>query len=122
MKRATIGLIFFSLAAFSSSASDSFFKIHQATGFFEQFIASRCPHGKKKAEQLLKAMDRNKTDVSLNEKALELSSLLDKGNPPTVTEVESFRLALHELMERKHFYHEARWHDQIVDECKVAKH
>lgn len=114
-------VLFSSLAVASPEPDSSFFKIHQATGFFEQFIGGNCPQGMKKAENLLNALDMQKTDATLIEKANGLRSMIGSKMRPTAADVEALRLSIHDLMERRNFHHGQRWHDQIVEECKMAK-
>lgn len=116
-----VGVWLVSLTYASPSEDATFFKIHQATGYFEQFIAGVCPSGKRVAESLLNSIHNKRAEPSLNKKSNELRAIVESQRLPTVADVEGLRLSIHELMERQHLHHEQRWHDEVVDGCKKAK-
>jgi hypothetical protein len=103
-----------------ASADDNaaFFKLHQATGFFEQFVAGGCSSGKTKAQSLLIALGKQKLDPDLHDQIRKLKRLVDSKVVPTVGDLEKFRLSIHQIMERKRFNHEQSWHDEVLAGCK----
>jgi hypothetical protein len=110
-------ILLFSLWAGPANASvdGDYFKLHQATGFYEQYLGQRCPTGKAQALALLKSIE---SPSPLQAKSQELSEKIAGGPKFSINDVEQFRLSIHELQEQKGFAHQARWHDDVVKECR----
>jgi hypothetical protein len=107
------------LFAAGRKTDQNYFKLHQATGFLEQYIAKRCPSGKTRAQKLLQSLNRLEMRPELAEKAKQLKELIQ--GSPSVSDLEVFRLSLHDLQTHLQLEHSSRWHDEIVEQCKFAQ-
>lgn len=115
-----LGFYFFATSAFASISMDAaFFKLHQATGFFEQYVAGHCPLGKESAVNALTSLENQRLNDEIMNKIGELRTKISGKMVPKVTDLESFRLSIHQMQERLKLRHEQRWHDEIVKECRT---
>lgn len=115
-----LSLYFFAISASAIAPTDGpFFTLHQATGFFEQYLAGRCPIGKAKALSTLGSLEKPDRDSEVTRKISELMKMISGKTAHGVTDLESFRLSIHQMQERLGLHHERRWHDDITKECRV---
>ena len=112
--------LFLSLFSFASTAENNsaYFKLHQATGFFEQYVAGNCPLGKGRALTLLKPLGSQKVDVEIKKRVNDLATKTSDKGSLQVTDLESFRLSIHQVQERLGLHHEEHWHNDLLKECK----
>ena len=101
-----------------SENNEAYFKLHQATGYYEQFVGKRCASGKEHARKLLESVSHQKIGPTLEAKVSQLNDWLSGNRNPAITALEAFRFSIHELQEQLNLHHEARWHDEIVAQCK----
>lgn len=114
----SLTLLIFAISVWALPNTDgAYFKLHQATGFFEQFTAGHCSIGKQKARALLIDLETVNSNPDLAGKSAQLMKMIGAEKIPTVAEIESFRLSIHEIQENMHLNHKSNWHEAVVSEC-----
>src|SRR5689334_15645860 len=103
-------------AAAAHWGDEAYFKLHQATGYYEQYLAGHCASGKSKAFDLINQFNGN-DPKELNAKVIELKIFLKDESTP-VAKLESFRLSIHEMQKRLNLNHQTKWHDEVAKACK----
>jgi len=103
----------------TNTDNDIYYKLHQATGFYEQYLSGHCSIGKKEALNFLNSLPNQKINLELSVKISGLKDKLKGEKKPSTYDLESFRLSIHEMQNNLSFIHQKKWHDDIVAECKA---
>ena len=77
MKMSLLLALLQSYSAWCASEDETtYFNLHQATGFYEQYVTNRCPVGKDIALSLLREIDQRNIRIEIKMKVLQLNSMI----------------------------------------------